>query len=241
MAGFVVAGLLGCGVSGYGFISSVRSLNATSEKKNKLADCAMPIDTVIDPTYVSKVSDSDGILSFHLPTAQCGFLEISEKSTEYTSTYLCDRNTGILIAGRTKNTKWIPIGKFPYGVTMGLPNFVPPTDSKMFLHDGKYAETSSGSKSWLQNYLPQFGFSNMLMSNSEKFSLTNKPFDKGYVFMYGNRLPNGTFSAQIMGNSKSLVVDKVFEKEDNQNTLSIFATSGLFALSIFAIAVGCSK
>lgn len=241
MAGFVVAGLLGCGVSGYGLISSIRSLNITDEKKKILSDSVVSLDTIIDPAYISKPSDSNGILSFYLPTVECGFLEIAEKTTEYTNTYISDKNTGILIAGRTRSTGWAPIGKFPYGATMGLPSFVPPIDLKMFLHDGKYVETSSGSKSWLQNYLPRFGFSNVLLSNGDKFSLTNKPYNNGYVFIYGIRLPSGTFSAQIMGNNKSLVINKAFEQEDATNGLSIIASSGLLVLSLFAIVVGSSK
>jgi hypothetical protein len=111
----------------------------------------------------------------------------------------------------------------------------------MFLHNGKYVEISTGTKNWLQDYLSKFGFNQIIMSNSDKFRLTNKPFGNGPIFMYGYKLPAESFSAEMVGNDKSLVINKVFEKEDNNNIISMVGATSLCVLSLCAIAVGNSK
>ena len=245
MAGLLITGTIGAGLSLYGMYRSNAMWSRTSAKKDELINNAQSLTSVLQNSadVYEKSFGGKSFLVHHMSPIPCGLLSISEKTVDHHTSILYDAQTGLIVAKNEQMPRWSSTGMYRYGMNMGLDTsrLVIPSDDSKILHDGKDVQHSSGNTSWLRQYMSTFGFTNILLPERTKYAVAHYPFYVKPVFMYGMRGAGGEFRAELVGNNSKIVADKVFEQENTNASVCMVGSVTCLILSVLAACAGASE
>lgn len=211
----------------YGLYSGLTGYNKTDKEKIKLLDSIEKYENVL-PDNTKKIVYTD------VKTAS-GLVKLYKIKEKTNVTYSRVNEFNYLVVS-PETSKTIVFNKL-VEPELGLDNYIPTRDPTKYLLDKTTCEYYEGSgNAIVASVLKKYGFNNLTLSNSKKYSAVFYPMENSMVYMYGYKTPEGKFVSEIVGTDNTEVAKCILEKQYLHNFSKIFFSVGglIFSAGLLA-------